>query len=198
MEPGPARLTGRHVWSVLALVLIGVLALAPSAPAAYGDPGQGHPPRKTTGSIFASLTNVAGRLYFSTNDGTHGYELWRSDGTAAGTKLVKDINPGAGVRRPTGSRHVAGTLYFAANDGTHGYELWKSDGTAAGTTLVKDIDPGANSSSPVHLTEVAGTLFFTAGSPGHGRELWTPTAPRRARRWSRTSSPAARAMTRST
>ena len=42
----------------------------------------------------ASLTNVGGTLFFSADDGTHGSELWKSDGTAAGTVLVKDINPG--------------------------------------------------------------------------------------------------------
>ena len=35
------------------------------------------------------------RVYFSATDATHGDELWRSDGTAAGTVLVKDINPGS-------------------------------------------------------------------------------------------------------
>jgi ELWxxDGT repeat protein len=37
-----------------------------------------------------------GALYFQAGDGTHGRELWRTDGTTAGTALVKDINPGAG------------------------------------------------------------------------------------------------------
>ena len=39
------------------------------------------------------LTNVGGTLFFSANDGTHGDELWKSDGTEAGTVMVKDINP---------------------------------------------------------------------------------------------------------
>ena len=38
------------------------------------------------------LTNVGGTLFFTARDGTSGYELWKSNGTAAGTKRVKDIN----------------------------------------------------------------------------------------------------------
>src|SRR5687767_9483847 len=38
--------------------------------------------------------NVNGTIYFEANDGVHGIELWKSDGTSVGTVMVKDINPG--------------------------------------------------------------------------------------------------------
>ncbi|MEB3831575.1 ELWxxDGT repeat protein, partial [Phormidium sp. CCY1219] len=72
------------------------------------------------------------------DDGTNGFELWKSDGTAAGTVLVKDIRSGSGSSNPSNLTNINGTLYFGADDGTNGFELWKSDGTAAGTVLVKD------------------------------------------------------------
>ena len=119
-------------------------------------------------------------LFFEANDGTSGAELWRSDGTTAGTKRVKDINPGPGsfllqdpVVMKVGTKRF---LFFPANDGTSGWELWRSDGTAAGTKRVKDIVTGAESSSPFHLTVMkVGTkriLFFTARDATSGRELW--------------------------
>jgi ELWxxDGT repeat protein len=118
------------------------------------------------------LTNVAGTLYFRACNPTRGCELWRSDGTAAGTRLVKDINPGAGSSKPFHLASVGGTLYFGADDGTHGHELWRSDGTAAGTKLVKDISAGGAGSFPLYLMNAAETLFFAAETPAHGRELW--------------------------
>ena len=101
------------------------------------------------------------------------HELWKSDGTAAGTVLVKDISPGSAGSIPNNLTNVNGTLFFAADDGTNGTELWKSDGTAAGTVLVKDIRPSCSGSSyPGYLTNVNGTLFFAADDGTHGRELW--------------------------
>jgi ELWxxDGT repeat protein len=98
--------------------------------------------------------------------------LWKSDGTTAGTVMVKDINPGSVSSNPSYLANVNGTLFFSANDGTHGVELWKSDGTTAGTVLVKDIDPGSAGSAPSWLTSANGSLYFAANDGSHGTELW--------------------------
>jgi ELWxxDGT repeat protein len=128
-----------------------------------------------------SLVNMNGTLCFSANDGTHGAELWRGDGTAAGTILVKDIFPGGGWSLLNNLTNVNGTLLFSADDSIHGHELWNSDGTTAGTTFVKDIYPAGfvnngiyyvNSSDPRNLTNVSGWLFFSANDGIHGLELW--------------------------
>jgi ELWxxDGT repeat protein len=126
-----------------------------------------------TGSSNAGpMVNVNGTLFFSATDGVNGQELWKSDGTAAGTVMVKDINPGPSGSFLSNLTAVGNTLFFSANDGVDGTELWKSDGTTAGTVLVKDIFPGPSSSFPSNLTNVNGTLFFSASDPTAGTELW--------------------------
>ena len=84
-------------------------------------------------TLRPSLTNVNGTLFFVANDGTHGLELWKSDGTASGTVMVMAALFSA---NPYFLTDVNGTLFFTATDGTNGIELWKSDGTLAGTVMV--------------------------------------------------------------
>ncbi|MBL8827197.1 MAG: cadherin-like domain-containing protein, partial [Planctomycetaceae bacterium] len=122
-----------------------------------------------------NLTNVNGTLYFSAVPGETGsanFELWKSDGTSAGTVLIKDIRPGNNGSVPQLLTNVNGTLYFQANDGTNGQELWKSDGTSAGTVLVKDIRVGSLTAYPQLLTNVNGILYFQANDGANGYELW--------------------------
>ncbi len=150
-----------------------------------------------TSSNPTYLTNVNGTLFFTADDGTNGNELWKSDGTDAGTVMVKDINPATGTyndgypkrgdSNPTDLTNFNGTLYFSATDGTNGYELWKSDGTTAGTVMVDDIFPGTtsysaslkvfgtfgNNSSPANFAFLNGTLLFSATDGLHGTELWS-------------------------
>ncbi|MEM9660404.1 MAG: ELWxxDGT repeat protein, partial [Planctomycetota bacterium] len=90
----------------------------------------------------AEFVQVGDVTYFVANDGTNGRELWKTDGSIAGTQLVSDIRPGAGSSFPTALVNVDGTLFFGADDGETGLELWKTDGTAEGTVLVRDLRPG--------------------------------------------------------
>lgn len=125
-----------------------------------------------TTSTTATATAMGDTVYFVAKDPQAGAELWRTDGTQAGTTLVKDINPGVASAWPSQLTVVNGTLYFVADDGAHGYELWKSDGTAIGTTLVKDIYPGATQSGISELLNLNGTLLFIATSPAAEAQLW--------------------------
>ena len=120
----------------------------------------------------SNLTNVNGTLYFTAQDNAHGLELWKSDGTEAGTVLVKDILPGSSPSIPDDLTAVNNTLFFSASDGVNGEELWKSDGTEAGTVLVKDIWIGNSGSGPRELIDWNGTLFFHATDNVSGSELW--------------------------
>ena len=126
----------------------------------------------TQGSSPAGLSDVNGTLFFTASDGVTGAELWKSDASAAGTVLVKDIRSGEIGSGPDALTSVDGTLFFTADDGTAGRELWKSDGNAAGTGLVKDIMPGAGTSRLAALTAANGHLFFFANDGTTGVELW--------------------------
>lgn len=82
-------------------------------------------------------------MFLAANDDVSGYELWKTDGTTAGTVMVKNITTIAGVgSSPFGFTVFNSALYFQANDGATGSELWKTDGTGDGTARMKDLCPG--------------------------------------------------------
>jgi ELWxxDGT repeat protein len=166
--PAFLRSAGMAVFAALACWLLPVRAavftsqLVTNLPVVTGLPFDSSP---TAGAY------LGGYLYFAATDGpegTNGLELWRTDGTTAGTTLVKDINPGAGDSSPTYIIACETNLFFLASDGVHGQCLWKSDGTAVGTTLVfnPQIPPG---SSPIISLSACGNgavlsiSYYTSG-----------------------------------
>ena len=122
---------------------------------------------------MAHLTRVGQNLFFvADHAGATGGELWISDGTETGTRMVKDIAPLAASPGIYGLATANGQAFFEADDGIHGYELWQSDGTSAGTFLAADLQPGPESSLPAQMTAAGNLLFFSAMTIAYGRELW--------------------------
>ncbi len=124
-------------------------------------------------SVFTPLVEMNNKLFFGGYDPAstvfYGIELWTSDGTRSGTRMVKDINTGALDGFPLNLISTGNKLFFMATDADHGFELWKSDGTVSGTKLVKDITPGIDGTFGLYdFTNAAGQLYFLNFST-----LWT-------------------------
>jgi ELWxxDGT repeat protein len=121
-------------------------------------------------SMPGQLRDLNGKLYFVANDGVNGSELWRSDGTEAGTEMVVDLNP-AGSFPITQLSVVGDALFFVVPSGGLSAQLWRSDGTAEGTGLVASF---TGNEFPIisELTDVEGTLYFSANDGVIGIELW--------------------------
>jgi len=112
-----------------------------------------------------------GKFYFDGDNGTSGDELFVSDGTIEGTKLVKDIFTG-GNSDPRGFVIYNDELYFLVNTTASCVQLWKSDGTEAGTVKVAEPFAGGNAAIDF-LTVYNGKLYFSATDGINGSEIWT-------------------------
>jgi ELWxxDGT repeat protein len=121
-------------------------------------------------------------IYFGGDDGTTGFELWKSDGTAAGTTLVKNLQPYISGTEPRSSLPqnfvtVDNRLFFITQPFAAQPELWITDGTEAGTVRITGVTPYVSSSSYPGMAALNGKLFFVAADPASsGRpsgQVWT-------------------------
>ncbi len=120
----------------------------------------------TAGPTAFSVCND--KLYFSAQTVNEGRETWVTDGTEAGTYLLKDINPGSTSSFPTKFFYFNGKVLFRADDGTNGSELWITDGTDAGTSMLMDIASGSTASIPDYFCELDGKVYFAASDLNDG------------------------------
>ncbi len=121
------------------------------------------------------LTRAGNQLFFLSGEG----DLWVSDGTAGGTRLVKEFGPFDIDPDETAFVAVGANIFFTADTDTAGVELWRSDGTPGGTFMVKDIAPGTDSAfslgfgfQPFDALPLGNAVYFIADDGEHGPELW--------------------------
>ncbi|PAY18522.1 hypothetical protein CKO51_16085 [Rhodopirellula sp. SM50] len=123
------------------------------------------------------MVSFGDESFFVADDGVHGTELWKTDGTVDGTAMVKDLLPGPDTSSPAELTVLGNELFFTALDEGGETDLWKSDGTEAGTVQVFDAD-AVGVYYLTDLTASGSKLFFTAyqpefgGQPATGYELW--------------------------
>ena len=124
-------------------------------------------------TVTSTPVAIGNELLFTANDPAHGTQLWETNGTAAGTAQLTNINDRATALNPTDLTAVGNTLYFVANDGADGDQLWRSDGTAAGTA---DGHHTATTAAvgvyPSDLTAVGGPLYFVGYDPQDRYQLF--------------------------
>ncbi len=121
-------------------------------------------------------------------------QLWATDGTTDGTRVVREfeMDPGAGrdaiFDSPDDLTRVGDWVYFTAFERETGREVWRTDGTTAGTTLVADLTADGESAEPIHLvawTPAAGppSLVWVLRRDSGGDQLWRSSADGLGAQW---------------
>jgi ELWxxDGT repeat protein len=112
-------------------------------------PGVGVGLNENFGSDYAILNGV---VYFTANNGTNGYELWRSDGTSLGTYMLKDLTTGSSGSNINSFCVFNNRVFFVYNSN----QIWSTNGTESDTVLFY------SSNIIKGLTRVLNNLYFFA------------------------------------
>jgi ELWxxDGT repeat protein len=127
------------------------------------------------GSSVDELHVSSGLLFFSAAGPSTqlppDYEVWRTDGTAEGTFMVKDVVPGPETSHPGRFTSFGGRMFFVAHNASDGVQLWKTDGTEPGTELVIQLSDSDSRHNVEALRAVGKRLFFTT-QDASGDALW--------------------------
>ena len=117
--------------------------------------------------VIVHGVKVNNKMVFMNNSPEYGKELWVSDGTAAGTKVLKDINAGSADSTPYNLTLLDDVVYFQANS----HQIWRTDGTINGTYKMVDNNLITN---PFNYVKTKDFIFFYAGASGFNccKKLW--------------------------
>ncbi|HXU29212.1 MAG TPA: hypothetical protein VN851_01430 [Thermoanaerobaculia bacterium] len=132
------------------------------------------------GSILSIESRVVfgDEAYFAADDGFLGEELWATDGTPRGTRLVADLCPGRCAGSPQAFTPSGDLLFFVAGNTTTGdntFWVWRTDGTDEGTFPLADLDIDVfGSAGPIsYLSPFRGGAVFLVRNGGRsGYDLW--------------------------
>ncbi|QSQ22953.1 hypothetical protein JY651_49020 [Pyxidicoccus parkwayensis] len=128
-----------------------------------------------TNAHVANLTPAGDRFFFTVGDYSHGNELWLSDGTTSGTRLVADITPGTGDSLLSNLAAFGDTVTFfrtleVAGSSSWRTELWRSDGSASGTVRIHDFGPGVE--VDWRTARAGGVLVFFTRTEAGDLSVW--------------------------
>lgn len=117
---------------------------------------------------------ASGRLVFLRRTAEHGFEPWVSDGTLAGTRLLKDTVPGSTAKGDGSQSHTANLgsllLWSGAAPGSGG-AVWRTDGTPGGTFALP-ASPDSSTFDPGTWFAGSSRLWWGQGRSGDGSEVW--------------------------
>ena len=164
-----------HRIAVALLVLTASIASAQRIPELVRDISSGNVMHSNP-RHFVSDGQTA---YFFANDGDNGVELWKTDGTAAGTRMLSDIGPATSsyayealLFHDPAPMMSGDYVYFWAPSRPY-VDLWRSDGTAAGTINLTKSLPDAFRTPPVTGRDKGRAVAFGA----HGAVFTVPSGP---------------------
>ena len=176
--PGPTSSKPRNIFGIGGLVFFTATAEDTGEELYVADISTGTAslvkdinPGPESSFISGRKESFGGEMYFAAQNASHGRELWKSDGTPAGTIRLTDGMAGPEGSTPSIIGQASGELRFSLRTSAEGAELWSTDGTIPGTGLWTDINPGMDSSSPGGVS-ILNSVAFAADDGSNGRELW--------------------------
>jgi ELWxxDGT repeat protein len=136
-------------------------------------------------SSAANFQCIDDAMYFWGLGSTGWNQVWRSDGTTAGTVQLTNVFQFINQYLNEGFVEYHGRIYFTAAQlsDVYGYELWVLDDSIDGAHRISDLNPGDPDASPSYFTLFHDALYFLAQGPGGIWGLWrmtsdTPTGER--------------------